>query len=99
QDSGDASLASARMAANAARAIAAGLGSARASEPPALFAFDPDTGRLAVTTPFYNTAIVPVSQGAFPYGGIELARLYDGDQDVAGHIGGRPPAAFALLRR
>ena len=28
----------------------------------ALYAFDPDTGRLAVTTPAYNTAIVAVNQ-------------------------------------
>ena len=99
QDSGDAGLGTARMAANAARAVAAGLGSAPVSEPPPLYAFDPDTGRLAVTTPFYNTAIVPVSQGAFPYGGIELARLFDGTQEVAANIGGRPPAAFGLLVR
>jgi hypothetical protein len=42
---------------------------------------------------------VPVSQGAFPYGGIELARLYDGAQEVAAGIGGRPPASFGLLVR
>jgi hypothetical protein len=85
------------MAGNAARAVAAGLGGAPAEQPPALYAFDPAIGRLAVTTPAYNTAIVPVSQGAFPYGGIELARLYDAEQDVAANIGGRPPAAFGLL--
>ena len=99
QDDGDARLAAARMAANAARAVAAGLGSAPARRPPPLYAFDPDTGRLAVTTPTYNTAIVPVSQRAFPYGGIELARLYDGWQEVAANIGGRPPAAFGLVVR
>ena len=87
------------MTSNAARAIAAGLGSARAKEPPPLYAFDPDTGRLAVTTPDYNTAIVPSSRGAFPYGGIDLARLYDGRQEVAAGIGGRPPASFGLLVR
>jgi hypothetical protein len=99
QSLGAARLAAARIAANAARAIAAGLGRARAVEPPPLFAFDPDTGRLAITTPAYNTAIVPVSQGAFPYGGIELARLYDGRQEVAAGIGGRPPAAFGMVVR
>ena len=40
---------------------------------------------------------MPVSQRAFPYGGIELARLYDARQEVAANIGGRPPAAFGLL--
>jgi hypothetical protein len=71
----------------------------RAKEPPSLYAFDPDTGRLAVTTPDYNTAIVPTSRGAYPYGGIDLARLYDGRQEVAAGIGGRPPAAFGLFVR
>jgi hypothetical protein len=92
-------LGAAREASNAARALQAGLGHARATEPPPLYAFDPDIGRLAVTTPAYNTAIVAVNQGAFPYGGIELARLYDADQEVAANIGGRPPAAFGLLVR
>jgi hypothetical protein len=59
----------ARVAGNAARAVAAGLGSAPAVEPPPLYAVDPGTGRLAISTPSYNTAVVPVSQGAFPYGG------------------------------
>ena len=92
-------LGAARVSANAARAVAAGLGGAPAREPPPLYAFDPDTGRLAVTTPAYNTAVVPVSQRAFPYGGIELARLFDADQRVAAGIGGRPPASFGLLVR
>jgi hypothetical protein len=99
QSTGSARLAHARIAANAARAAAAGIGHTRESEPPPLYAFDPDTGRLAITTPAYNTAIVPVSQGAFPYGGIELARLFDGDQEVAANVGGRPPAAFGLVVR
>jgi hypothetical protein len=99
QSLGSARLAAARIAGNAARAIAAGLGRARAAEPPPLFAFDPDTGRLAVSTPAYNTAIVPINQRAFPYGGIELARLFDGRQEVAAGIGGRPPAAFGLVVR
>src|SRR5688572_27919523 len=92
-------LALARMSSNAALAVAAGLGSMREKEPPSLYAFDPDTGRLAVTTPDYNTAIVPSSRGAFPYGGIDLARLYSGRQEVAAGIGGRPPASFGLLVR
>ena len=99
QPAESARLALARMSSNAARAVAAGLGSARAKEPPPLYAFDPDTGRLAVTTPDYNTAIVPSSRGAYPYGGIDLARLYDGRQEVAAGIGGRPPASFGLLVR
>jgi hypothetical protein len=67
--------------------------------PPALYAYDADIGRLAVTTPAYNTAIVAVNQRAFPYGGIELARLFDGRQDVAGGIGGVAPASFGVWIR
>ena len=99
QGRGSQQLAAARMQANAARAITGGLGGAAAEPPPPLYAYDPDTGRLAVTTRTYNTAIVPVNQGAFPYGGIELARLFDADQVVAATTGGRPPAAFGLLVR
>jgi hypothetical protein len=99
QGIGSARLAAARIEANAARAIDARLGTRRASEPPALYSYDPDIGRLAVTTPTYNTAIVAVNQHAFPYGGLDLARLFDGDQDVAANIGGRPPASFGVMVR
>jgi hypothetical protein len=44
-------------------------------------------------------AIVPSSRGAYPYGGIDLARLYSGRQEAAAGIGGRPPASFGLLVR
>jgi hypothetical protein len=96
QTTASARLAAARVQANAARAIDAGLGHMAAAQPPSLYSFDPDTGRLAVTTPSYNTAVVPVNQRAFPYGGIELARLFDGEQDVAANVGGRAPAAFGM---
>jgi hypothetical protein len=99
QDRGNALLSAARYAGNAIRALRAGLGSARASAPPALYAFDPDTGRVAVSTPAYNTAIVPVNHGAFPYGGLDLARLFDAHQDVAGSVGGMNRAAFGLSVR
>ena len=89
-------LAASRQAANAMRALAAGLGAHRAHRPPPLYAFDPDTGRLAVTTPTYSTAIVPANQGAFPYGGLDLARLLDAEQDVAGTLGGTGSAGFGL---
>jgi hypothetical protein len=92
-------LGAAREASNAARALEAGLGRAPGIEPPPLYAYDPDIGRLAITTPSYNTAIVAVSQGAFPYGGLEPARLFDGNQEVAANIGGRGKAAFGLLVR
>ena len=44
-------LFAARMQANAARAVALGLGGMQAPEPPPLYSFDADIGRLAVTTP------------------------------------------------
>jgi hypothetical protein len=92
-------LAAARYESNAMRALEAGLGRAAAAEPPALYSFDPDIGRLAITTPSYNTAIVAVNQRAFPYGGLDLARLYNGRQDVAANIGGTGAAAFGLTAR
>jgi hypothetical protein len=93
----DQDLYAARMAANAARAVVLGLGRMPAADPPPLFAFDRDSGRLAVTTPRYSTAIVPRSNGAFEYGGIELARLFGAGQAVAANTGGRPPAAFGVV--
>jgi hypothetical protein len=95
----DGHLAVARMQGNAAQACMLGLSRVRAEEPPPLYAFDPDTGRLAITTPAYNTAVIPVSQGSFPYGGVELARLYDGEQRVAANIGGTGAAAFGMVVR
>ncbi len=51
QSDKQAALGAARMMANAARAAVAGLGTRPSAEPPPLYAFDPATGRLAVTTP------------------------------------------------
>ena len=70
-----------------------------ADDPPPLYAFDPDTERLAVSTPRYSTAIVPDNRGAFDYGGIDLARLYGPGQRVAATIGGEPPNAFGMVVR
>jgi hypothetical protein len=92
-------LTAARVQANAAQAALFGLGEMRGAEAPPLYAYDPDVGRLAVTTPAYNTAIFAVTRGAFPYGGLELARFFDRDQDVAGGVGGRPPASFGVVVR
>ena len=89
----------ARMQANAVRAVALGLGSMQAPAPPPLYSYDGDIGRLTITTPHYSTAVLPVSQGAFPYGGMELCRLYDGDQRVVSNVGGRPWACFGVLVR
>jgi hypothetical protein len=94
---GDAELYAARMMRSAAQAATRGLGSARSEAPPPLYAYDPDIGRLAITTPRYNTAILAVNRGAVPYGGVEPARLFDGDQRVAANLGGRPDGAFGVV--
>lgn len=92
-------LFAARMQANAARAVALGLGGQTATQPPPLYSFDGDIGRLTITTPAYNTAVLAVNQRAVPYGGVELARLYDGSQRVVANVGGRPWASFGVLVR
>ena len=96
---GDARLSAARMQANAARAAGLGLGALAAEQPPPLYAYDPDVGRLAVTTPAYSTAVTVVDRQRLPYGGAELARLFDGEMRPAAGIGGRPPASFGVVAR
>ena len=99
QSNKQALFAASRVAANVARAVIAGIPTRPGSEPPALYSFDPAVGRLAVTTPRYNTAITAVTNGAYPYGGIDLARLYDGRQEVAATLGARVPSAFGIVAR
>ena len=94
---GDGELYVARMSAAAARAVIRGLAGRASEPPPPLYAYDPDIGRLAITTPHYNTAILAVNRGAVPYGGMEPARLFDADQRVAASVGGRPYAAFGVV--
>ncbi len=65
--------------------------------PGALYAYDPAIGRLTVTTRSYNCAIVAQSNGAFPYGGLDLCRLSDADQRVAASIGGNGAANFGVV--
>jgi hypothetical protein len=92
----DSRILAARMAANAARAVTAGLGRMPAAVPPPFYAYDPDVGRLAVSTPRYGTAIVAVNRSAFPYGGIDIARLFDGAGDPIATVGAHAPAAFGV---
>jgi hypothetical protein len=40
-----------------------------------------------------------VTHHAYPYGGIDLARLYDGRQNVAATLGARQPASFGVIVR
>jgi hypothetical protein len=99
QSNKQAIFAASRIAANAARAVMAGVPARQGAEPPPLYSFDPAVGRLAVSTPAYNTAITAITNGAYPYGGIDLARLYDGRQEVAATLGARMPASFGIVAR
>ncbi|HET6551626.1 MAG TPA: hypothetical protein VFG79_24370 [Solirubrobacter sp.] len=99
QGRADRRMFSGRMAANAMRAVTLGLGAMPAEAPPPLYAFDEDIGRLAVSTPRYATAIIAENRRAFPYGGVELARLFDGAGRPVGGLGGRHDAAFGIVIR
>jgi hypothetical protein len=89
----------ARFLMHAARAVHYGFANRPARRPPPLYAYDPGIGRLAITTPAYNTAIVATSNGAFPYGGLELARLFDAEQRVVAGVGGYGAAGFGAILR
>lgn len=67
----------------------------KAAQPPALYAWDPDIHRLAVTTPRYSAAIVD-EDFVLPYGGADLARLYDASGRPLGAIGSRRSIGFDL---
>jgi hypothetical protein len=86
-----------RIMASAVRAIGLGMGSLPSADPPPLWAYDYDTGRLAITTPQYSTAIVPDDRDVLGYGGLEPARLFGPGQRVASGLGGRPPGAFGIV--
>jgi hypothetical protein len=88
-----------RMLANAVRAIGFGMGSMPATDPPPLYSFDYDTGRLAVSTPAYSTALVPFNRHAFPYGGLDPVRLFGPGQHPVGSLGGVPPEALGVVVR
>lgn len=88
-----------RMLANAARAVAMGFGSLPARDPPPLWSFDYDTGRIAISTPRYSTALVPFNRGAFPYGGIDPVRLFGSGQKPVATLGGVPPEAMGVVVR
>ena len=89
-------LTAARYSGNAMRALTAGLGRVPAQPPARALRLRLRHGRLAVTTPAYSTAIVAVNHRAFPYGGLDLTRLFDARSEPVGGIGGVAPAAFGL---
>lgn len=94
---GDDRLGLARMMGNACRAVIHGLDGVTPAVPPPFYAYDPDIGRLAISTPAYNTAIMAVNQHAFPYGGMEPARFFDGEQHVVANVGGVGDACFGVV--
>lgn len=73
-------LFAARMASNAAQALALGLPRVPPAEPPPMYSFDPDTQRLAVSTPAYSMGILVHDHHAVTYGGIDPNRLFDSRQ-------------------
>ena len=95
---GDRLLVPARFAAIAARAATAGMGAAAATPTAsAVYGYDPDVSRLAVSTRRYSAAIVAPSP-LVGNGGAELSRFYDSTgQPVSGTGGGGPSlTAFGL---
>jgi hypothetical protein len=86
----------ARVAATVARQAATRPpGDAAVAPPPPLYAFDPSSRRLAVTTPVYSAAVVDRST-ATGYGGADLARLIDARGRPLGAIGSRESHGFGL---
>jgi hypothetical protein len=92
-------LFAARIASNAAQAIALDLAAVPPVQPPPVYSFDPDSQRLAVSTPSYSTAILVHNREAVPYGGLDLCRLFDGAQRPVASIAGSGLANFAARIR
>ena len=86
---GNAYLAATRTAANALRALEAGLGAraARAARRRCTRTTPTPAGWPSPRPPTTPRSS-PVNQRAFPYGGLDIARLFDGRQEVAANIGG-----------
>lgn len=90
----DRMLFAARMASNAAQAIALNLASVPSIAPPPMYSFDPDSQRLAVSTPLYSTGILVHNRRAVPYGGLDLNRLFNSRQQPVGATAGTGLANF-----
>ena len=94
----DSQFVAARVAGIVARQAVARPRDAPAQQPPPLFADDPDSRRLAVTTPAYSAAVL--DQGIrLGYGGIDLARLFDARGHVLGTTGSHGRTGFGLAVR
>ncbi len=96
----DPQFVAARIAGLVAHQALARAADAPAEQPPPLFAYDPGSRRLAVTTPAYSAAVLDQTI-RLGYGGVELARLYDGRGHPLGSIGSHDHSGFgvAIARR
>lgn len=84
-----------RFASHAARLAQLGFGTRKDVLPPAWFAWDPDAGRLAVSTKRYSTGIV-LRHPTDDIGGIEPARMFGAAGDPVSGTGGSARSAFGL---
>jgi hypothetical protein len=84
-----------RFAAQAARLAQLDFGSRRVVRAPSWFAWDPDAGRLAVSTLRYSTGIV-LRHPTDDIGGIEMSRLFAGTGSPVSGTGGSGRSAFGL---
>ncbi|MEV4423645.1 hypothetical protein AB0L40_27305 [Patulibacter sp. NPDC049589] len=84
-----------RFAAHAARLAQLGVGGRRVIRPPAWYAWDPDAGRLAVSTKRYSTGVL-LRHPTDDIGGIELSRLFGAAGDPVSGTGGSARSAFGL---
>lgn len=91
----DPTFTASRVAATAAELAVQRFGSRRSTRPPGWFAYDRDAQRLAVSTPAYSTAVL-LQHPSDDYGGIELARLFDGEGDPVSGTGGGRRSAFGI---
>ncbi len=91
----DPQFVAARIAGLVAHQALARAADAPAEQPPPLFAYDPGSRRLAVTTPNYSAAVVDQTI-RLGYGGVDLARLYDGRGRPLGSIGSHDRTGFGV---
>ncbi len=91
----DPQFTAARIAGLVAHQALARAADAPAEQPPPLFAYDPGSRRLAVTTPRYSAAVLDQTI-RLGYGGVELARLYDGRGHPLGSTGSHDRSGFGL---
>ncbi|MDO9410397.1 hypothetical protein [Patulibacter sp.] len=85
----------ARFASHAARLAQLGFGSRKDVLPPGWFAWDPDAGRLAVSTKRYSTGLL-LRHPTDDIGGIEMSRLFGAAGDPVSGTGGSARSAFGL---